>query len=184
MIELLTAKGAVKKCIMFEYAARIIWFVAWSPRRKFRSPRTSREWKWECSAVFMLVLSVSYLVVTHHSVRAITVMNVLLDEDATDKNVLAGCGVQEVSRDQQKAVYVLNWNLLPEMLPASKKNSRETIVLAFPMNLGEVRLKLQCKVYGEKSKKHQGGRRLYSIEQLFTINEQSLLDYSTQYTIT
>ena len=25
MIELLTAKGAVKKCIMFEYAARIIW---------------------------------------------------------------------------------------------------------------------------------------------------------------
>ena len=61
-------------------------------------------------------------------------MNVLLDEDATDKNVLAGCGVQEVSRDQQKAVYVLNWNLLPEMLPASKKNSRETIVLAFPVS--------------------------------------------------
>jgi len=115
---------------------------------------------------------------------SLDVMNVLLDEDSTDNKILSGCSVKEVSRDQQKAVYVANWNLQAELLPISKNNSRETLVFAFPMNLGEVRLKLQCKVYGEKSKKHQGGRRLNTIEQQFTINDQSSLDYSAPFTIT
>ncbi|XP_063712610.1 uncharacterized protein LOC134840614 [Symsagittifera roscoffensis] len=112
---------------------------------------------------------------------SLDVMNVLLDEDATSTNsasILCGCAATEISRDQQKAVYILNWTIQPETIPVSSKNSRETLVLAFPMNLGEVRVKLQCKVYGEKSKKHQGGRRLNSLEQQFSINEQSLLDFS------
>lgn len=103
-------------------------------------------------------------------------MKVMLNEDQNEKNLLSDCSAKELFRDQQKAVYLTTWNLANDDLPASKKSQRETIFLIFPLNIGEAKLGLQCKVYGEKSKSHQGGRRLNSIEQSLTINSDNTLD--------